>query len=552
MPGTGVPAANNVPSDLPPIPSTNGERLPRLGDLEDLTTDQLDELLGLKPKFDIPPAARRSLDEVGLLASEEGGFAAGSLAGQPASLVRAMLAGTGTPLVSRWGHILVRRALVSRLSAPGAMDPVEFATLRAGVLNRMGEYAATRSLVQDVDTSNWSQPLADEALTAYIAASDPVGACPFVRLQSSKPENPQWVMLSAICNAYAGESALASSQLSAALNRQIAPAIDVLLARRFAGAAGQSRQSVQIEWEGVDTLNPWRFAMANAVGETIPDTLLEQSDPFYARAGAATAMLPLQRRAEYAQRAGQEGIFSAQAMVELYSAIYADESISGPMQERANSLRTAYIAPDAATRIAAMETLWKDGAADARHWPIVLTAYAAARVPPSAQLSDKAGVLIASMLTAGLDRDAAAWKPIVEEGSLGWALLALADPAGEIASSGGIDTFIDEDTSANQRRSQFLVAGLAGLGRVDAGTSSGFDDSLSLGLTRQTKWARMISRAAQVRNPAMVALLAGLGMQGDDWSQMTPLHLYHITSALRQVGLEAEARMIAAEAVSRA
>jgi hypothetical protein len=32
---------------------------------------------------------------------------------------------------------------------------------------------------------------------------------------------------------------------------------------------------------------------------------------------------------------------------------------------------------------------------------------------------------------------------------------------------------------------------------------------------------------------------------------MTPLHLYHLTSALRRVGLEAEARMIAAEAVAR-
>ena len=51
---------------------------------------------------------------------------------------------------------------------------------------------------------------------------------------------------------------------------------------------------------------------------------------------------------------------------------------------------------------------------------------------------------------------------------------------------------------------------------------------------------------------ALVALLAGLGMQGDSWSKMTPLYLYHIVSALRQVGFEAEARMIAAEAVARA
>ena len=40
-------------------------------------------------------------------------------------------------------------------------------------------------------------------------------------------------------------------------------------------------------------------------------------------------------------------------------------------------------------------------------------------------------------------------------------------------------------------------------------------------------------------------------MQGDSWAKMTPLHLYHIVSALNRVGLDAEARMIAAEAVAR-
>ena len=47
-------------------------------------------------------------------------------------------------------------------------------------------------------------------------------------------------------------------------------------------------------------------------------------------------------------------------------------------------------------------------------------------------------------------------------------------------------------------------------------------------------------------------MLAGLGMQGASWDRMTARHLYHIVSALRRVGLNAEARMIAAEAVARA
>ncbi|MGB3470921.1 MAG: hypothetical protein WBA51_08890 [Erythrobacter sp.] len=562
-PGT-VPGAPSGP--LPPVPQISDADLtgvPTIQELEDLSTDQLDDLLGLKPRYDTPPAARRSLARVGVLSPEEGGLPTGSFARQPARLVRAMLAGTDTPLVSRWGHILVRRALASRLAAPDGMNPVEFAALRAGVLNRMGEYTVARALVQDVDTANWSQQLADEALSAFIAASDPLGVCPYVRLQGIErmagdgdaKVDPRWVMMSAVCDSYAGESARAGSQLDAALDEEIAPAIDILLARRFAGAAGRGQRAVSIEWEGVESLNPWRFAMANAVGEPIPDALLDDVGPFYARAGAAAAMLPLSQRAMYAPRAGEEGVFSAQAMVDIYSAVYADENIGGQLGEQARGLRSAYLAPEPEGRIAAMEALWSGGAeAESNpdlHWAQVLTSYAAARVVPSAGLSDKAGPLIASMLTAGLDRDALAWKPVVADGSLGWALIALADPEGRAVSSDAVEVFISDDADEEQRRSQFLVAGLAGLGRLSGDALAGLDDDLDLGLSRETRWTRTIDRAAGVRNPAMVALLAGLGMQGDDWSQMTPLHLYHVVAALSKVGLSAEARMIAAEAVSR-
>jgi hypothetical protein len=40
-------------------------------------------------------------------------------------------------------------------------------------------------------------------------------------------------------------------------------------------------------------------------------------------------------------------------------------------------------------------------------------------------------------------------------------------------------------------------------------------------------------------------------MQAQSWDKMTAVHLYHIVSALRRVGLDGEARMIAAEAVAR-
>jgi hypothetical protein len=560
-PGTvspGLPPAN-LPS-LPTLAREELERLPTLEQLENLSTDELDQLLGLKSKSDIPPSARRALTRVGLLSVEEGGLPPGSLVNQPAGLVRAVLAGTKGPLVSRWGHILLRRGLASRLAAPLGMDPADFAALRAGVLNAIGEYTITRALAQDVDTSDWNAGLTEQALAAYIATGDITGSCPAVRLQGSTREDAEWRMLQAICNAYAGESALAATQLDRALRQGAAPRIDVLLARRFAGAAGRGQRAVEIEWGNVSDLNPWRFGLANALGEPVPASLLDQAldardGAYYARAGAMLPMLGAGQRARFANRAAAEGIFSAAALVDLYSQLYADPSAEGTEANRAALLREAYTASNPAARIAAMRRLWEE-AGDGRSLDgfgaRILTAYAAARITASPDHAADAGELIASMLTAGLDRDAAAWRGVVQSGSLGWALLTLAQPQAQTASRGALDEFLGNDTSTASRKSAFLVAGLAGLDRISSVDASALASQLGADLTRQNRWSVMIARAAEVDNRALVVLLTGLGMQGQSWQQMTPLHLYHITSALRRVGLDAEARMIAAEAVARA
>src|SRR5687767_10847839 len=56
---------------------------PSLEELEAMQPDEVDELLGIKPKFDIPPAARRAVREIGVIDEAEGGFPAGSLDDQP-------------------------------------------------------------------------------------------------------------------------------------------------------------------------------------------------------------------------------------------------------------------------------------------------------------------------------------------------------------------------------------------------------------------------------------------------------------------------------------
>lgn len=526
-------------------------RLPSMAELETMTPDEIDELLGLKPKDDIPPAARRSMSKVGVISADEGGFPSVSLARQPASLVRATLQGVRGPLVSRWGHILLRRALASRLDAPEGMDPVEFATLRVAVLNRIGESAPARALVQDVDTGNYSPALVDAAFDAYVGTGDLLGICPVMRINGQVRKDPQWQLARQVCAAFAGEATSATSELNRALSRGIAPRIDVLLAQRFAGAAGPGRRAVNIEWDGVKELTPWRFSLASSLGIDLPPGLWKDAGASYRKSAVTIPAFPLGQRAEAADVAAASGIFSSAAMVDLYGQVFENGEVTGPVAERSALLREAYVAAAPADRVKAMQALWKDGTG-IHYGRQVLAAYAAARLPVDSSLSASSADLIASMLSAGLDRNAMRWASVVGKGSRGWGLLVLAQPVRRNPlSQDAVEDFISSDDSVDKRGSAFLVAGLAGLGRLEKGTVSELASDLDLKLGRKTRWSETIDRAASVNNRTLVAMLAGLGMQGDGWERMTPRHLYHIVSALHRVGLDAEARMIAAEAVAR-
>lgn len=525
------------------------DKLPSLAELEKMEPEEIDELLGLKPKSDIPPGARRAVRRVGVIGMQEGGFPSQALAGQPAALVRAILEGTRGPMVSRWGHILMRRALASRLDAPRGLDPVAFAGMRAAVLNRMGEAQVARSLVQDVDSGNYDRRLVDAAFDAYVAAGDLLGMCPVARLKSDLREDADWKLLRSICEAYSGQARRAERDLNRAMGLGQAPRIDILLAQRYAGAAGEGSRAVNIEWDGVEELTPFRFSLARALGVDLPEGLRREGGRAYDIADVLIPAVPLAQRLAASNVAADRGVLSSAALVDLYAQVWSDEGLDEAVRADAGDLREAYLADTPAERLAAMQRLWGDGGSYGR---TVLTAYAAARLPAESDLSDAAAPILASMFAAGLDRNAARWASRVEEGSLAWAILALGAPGLRGAvDSAAVENFVDDDGSPEQRKSRFLLAGLAGLGRLEQDSVADLSGQLGVNLNRQSSWSRAIDRAAGYRNPALVSLLAGLGMQGDSWERMTARHLYHIVRALRLSGLEAEARMIAAEAVVR-
>lgn len=528
---------------------------PATDPLDDIDPALIDQLVqSAQPRYDIPPDAQRSRSRIGILAQADGGLPAASTHYLSGDYVAALLGKMQGPLVSRWGHILLRRVLVSRLDTPVGMDGADWVALRAQLLLRMGEADAARALVQEVDSGFYTRSLEDAAMASYLATADPVGLCPITALTAAGRPGWDWDLARSICLAFNGaEGSPALAQLDRMMRRGSAPKIDILLAQKFAGSANTTHRAVTIEWNDVDSLNPWRTGLAFATGIEPPEALRRKDWPAYAMLAIRAPMVPLGSRAAAADIAGGQGVLSSAAMVDLYAQIAALQEPDATWGPLAAQLRSAYVAPEAADRLAAIKALWGDASDPARLWSRqVLTAYAAARLDPSADLSGDAVALLGSMLAAGLDRNAARWAGVVTPGSQAWAIVNLAAPA-KLAPIGGdvLGTFQSGDGSDGALRSQLLLAGLAGLGRIDPQVTRDFADKLHVDLARQTRWSAAIDAAAQSDNPALVAMLAAYGMQGQGWQRMTAVTLYHVCGALRQVGLEAEARMIAAEALAR-
>lgn len=505
------------------------------------------------PRYDLPPGSRRLLTRIGPLTPETGGLAATAFGTSGGRWLSILMREVRRPLVSRWGHILARRTLLSAVDTPSTINGADLAAARALMLLRLGEARAARMIVQSVDTSRASPALRSAALQTYLANADPAGICPHVPAMVYAPGHDRvWELAQAMCNALEGESGSASALIERAQRRGIAPAIDITLAEKVVGSGFEGRRSTRIEWDNVDRLTPWRFGLATATGVTVPDRLWPTATPAMRGWAVQATMIPVAGRIDFAADAARTGILSSRAYVDLVSWAASLDAVADDVEDQSILLRSAFVAANGGDRVTAIKALSPRTASDRGYAGLVLTARAAARIRPSARDADDTAHLLSAMFAGGLDRNAMAWVPEVRVGSPGWALLAVGSPRALTGvDADAIDDFASDDDSADGLRTRFLAAALIGLGRIDQAESAAVQAELELGLDRQTRWTRAIDAAAARGEPGTVALLAAVGMQAPAWADLPPYHLYHIVAALNRVGLSAEARMIAAEALSR-
>jgi hypothetical protein len=508
--------------------------------------------------FEMPEEARRSVERVGALTPETGGMASDAFGRANGRFLSTMMRRMDAPLASRWASILLRRALLSQVASPAFVPPVDWVAERAWLLLRMGEADAAKALVQSVDVDRFTPKMYEVAAQVALATADPAAFCPLAAVGETLSKEPIWPLANAICAGLSGESGTSAALIDRARQRRVASGIDLLLAEKVIGAGTNSRRAVNIQWDGVDQLTTWRFGMASAVAVQIPDALYATVGPHVRAWQARAPLLPLATRIPALQAGAVLGVFSNASLVDSASQL-ADET--GALDDRGSTgslLRLAYAAQDPAARMEALRAIWadpKDGGD--RYARLILTARAAARIAPATDYLADADMLVGSMMSAGLDTYAARWARLVSGGDEGsvdgaWAMLAVGAPQLVVDTSRArIERFADRAGDEGVARARLLVAALAGLGRLGDADVAGLSEALDMRLGGANSWTRAIDLAAARDQAGTVVLLAGAGLQSSRWSDIPPRHMYHIMSALRRAGHEAEARMIAAEAIER-
>ncbi len=563
------PAAPTTPSPSPtpapatqPVPVTPGPRpsAATAGGLEEseigVTEISEEELPEPPPPVELPDHARRDPWLVGRLDPVALGLGANPWGSASGAFLSGLMRRTDTPLASRWAHIALRNALLAETRAPRNVNPVDWTAERAWLLLRMGEADAARMLVSGVDVDRFTPKMFQVAVQSALANADPSGLCP---LQDGIREHEARVfpLVDAMCASLSGEPESAAVQIEQARRRGRIGGIDLVLAQKVVGAGADT--AVTVEWEPVNRLTSWRFGLATATGMMPPDRLLQSASPQVRAWQARAPILSPQQRLDSARIATGLGVLSSQSLVDLYSIIYDATDPDQLSETDAWQLRLAFVGKDRDTRMAAIRRLWSIGNGPLqREASRAMAARAASRIAPDAELQEHAPELIASMLAAGYDREAARWIGPVRRmderfADLSWAMLAVGAPQtnGLDLSFGRVNAFISRDQSPGKKRSALLVAGLAALGRLDGRSADRLNRRHGLAIGHRSRWTRLIDGSAALGQSGSVLVLAGTGFQATDFERLPASHLYHAVAALNRTRQVFTARMIAAEALAR-
>ena len=492
-------------------------------------------------------ASGRDISVVGPLKPEAGGYGLNTFAGSRGRFLASLANRMTAPIGSRWATITLGRALLSESRVPADIIPGDWVAARTWLLVRMGEIEGAKRLVDSVPIDRYSPALYRVAGQAALAAADIYGLCPIAANGRILSKDPLWDLAVGMCAALQGDDISAADIFDRlAEDESRVDPFDVRLGERVATLAGGAGRAAIIDWNEAPPLTPFRYAVATASGVPVPAETLDKLGP--ARAGwlVRNPGVDAETRVALLQQAAVLGTMSTDEVVSGVAALTASDTVA---DSRAGRLRIAFAGGSVADRRAALRAIIASGTGDDRYGALIEAAPAAARLPVSPASADDSADIIAALLTAGDTRTALRWWRIADNApdavrARAWALLATG--TGGIKATSGDFADWRKATKASDHQAAMLLAALAGLSVADDWDSERDELLPATG----NSWTRAIAAAGAGRRTGEVIMLGATGLQGR-WQGVPPLHLYHITAALTRVGRGEEARLIAAEAVTR-
>ncbi|MFN3452633.1 MAG: hypothetical protein ACK4ZE_10800, partial [Sphingorhabdus sp.] len=384
--------ARPAPSTAPSTPTTgtpsaspaSGQTGAEAATDEAVAEEEEEDAQEMVIRYDVPPAARRSLSAIGIISETSGGFPAASFGSMDGTFLKQVVERTSGPIASRWGTIMARRLLASRTNTPEGVNGADWTAERAWLLLRMGDSVVARGLVQQVDAGNYTKRLHEVAMQTYLANGDLAGICPLTESGVRLVNSGRWKMSRAICASLAGEQGSATAFINQGRYQGWVRGVDYRLTEKAVGAGINGRRSVKIEWEGVEGMNPWRFGLSAAVGLEPPKQLFDNSGRQIDGWRAQLPMFAPAIRAKYAPGAAALGVYSNRDIVDLYAQVLDDPDAPDAVKTQAENLGNAYTSSGASEKVAAMASIWGSERTGADYQAaLVMTARAAALINPS-------------------------------------------------------------------------------------------------------------------------------------------------------------------------
>lgn len=530
----------------------------------------------IAPGVEVATVTAVDPEAVGLFEEAEGGFGFDMWRGSPRALVERLLPQLPAGVTSRTINALMRRLLLSTAAPPEGPRVANLIALRVERLAAMGEGVATNHLLRAAPAAFHDAVMARARLDALLLTADHVGACGQARDLVRRDDSAYWDKVLIFCQELNGRHEAAS--LGVALLRERGVAEDPAFLQLLRALAGES----DVDLSALSEPTALHLAMLNAARVPATKVAVENASPAIARAIALTASTPLELRLRAAERAEAMGVLPTEMLAELYASVsFTTEELANPLS-RAKSDKGAMtrallfqavrnqVVP--AARAEVLRACWRLGR-ESDGWDGFATA---ARVTldsllsltPSPEIVWVAGDAARALLAAGRAGAAREWLALAQGQASAnaeakvtvaalWPLVKLADDGDAMPWEAGrlVDWWqAQRDVPADERRQRAIVLYvlLAALGEdvpvelildLTEGSVQQWSKTLVPGLARRLATAAAEGRTGETVLLSLVALAPTVrGMPG-------PLALDAAVSALVRVGLEAEARAVALEAV---